>query len=275
MTEGNPTRYNMTSEMEIYYYLKRMDEDLQDELKPKLKGYINLDSRSANLNGTLSSNPKVGIIHASQRNNAELRNKVNNINFTLIIFLIQGAGEPKEANEKYQAEFPNALIWECGTEYLIEHFAELEKYLIENHNNWSIEGWTATEFQQLSALIILCQGYLAIYEKWEELSEAIVDEIKKNMSRKKERASEASWWLEGLALWDEENQKINREKWEKFERDIAHEWENQSNEPIPDALIELLEAIKETPIKLKQPQLVAEAYQSVVGYSGIRNRFNY
>ena len=76
----------MTSEIEIYYYLKRMDEDLQDELKPKLKGYINLDSRSANLNGTLSSNPKVGIIHASQRNNSQLQNQISNINFTLIIF---------------------------------------------------------------------------------------------------------------------------------------------------------------------------------------------
>jgi len=253
----------MTSEIEIYYYLKRMDEDLQDELKPKLRGYINLDSHSANLNGTLSANPKVGIIHASQRNNAELRNQINNINFNLIIFLIQGAGMPKETNKKYQEEFPNVLIWECGTEYLIQHLSKLENYLRENQNNCRIEGWTATEFRQLSALTILCQGYLVIYEGWSELSAAIVDEIRKDLNRKKERVSEASWWLDGLALWDEENQKINREKWEKFERDIAQEWENQSNEQIPDALIQLLNAIKETPIKLKEPQLVAEAYQSI------------
>ena len=258
----------MTSEIEIYYYLKRMDEDLQDELKPKLKRYINLDSRSHNLNVMLSLNPKVGIIHASQRNNSEFRNKVSNINFNLIIFLIQGAGRPKEANKKYQEEFPNVVIWECGTEYLIQHFAKLEEHLTENQNNWRIEGWTATELQQLSALTLLCQGYLAIYEGWEDLSAAIVDEMRKNLNVKKERVSEVSWWLDGLALWDEENQKINREKWEKFERDIAQEWENKSNEQMPDALIQLLKAIKETPLKLKQPQLVAEAYQSIGAANG-------
>ncbi|MFB2979565.1 hypothetical protein [Microseira sp. BLCC-F43] len=252
----------MTSEIEIYYYLKRIDADLQDELKPKLKGYINLDSHLANLNVTLSSNPKVGIIHASQRHTPEFINKVSNINFNLIIFISQGAGRPTEATKKYQEQFPNVIIWDGGTEYLIDHFAELEKYLTENQNNWKIEGWTATEFQKLSALTILCQGYLVIYAGWSELSETIVDEIRKDMNRKKERVSEASWWLDGLALWDEENQKINREKWEKFERDIAQEWENQSHEQIPDALIQLLNAIKETPTKLKQPQLVAEAYQS-------------
>jgi hypothetical protein len=225
----------MTSEIEIYYYLKRIDADLQDELKPKLKGYINLDSHLANLNVTLSSNPKVGIIHASQRHTPEFINKVSNINFNLIIFISQGAGRPTEATKKYQEQFPNVIIWDGGT---------------------------ATEFQKLSALTILCQGYLVIYAGWSELSETIVDEIRKDMNRKKERVSEASWWLDGLALWDEENQKINREKWEKFERDIAQEWENQSHEQIPDALIQLLNAIKETPTKLKQPQLVAEAYQS-------------
>ncbi len=262
MGNVRPTPYNMTSEIEIYYYLKRMDEDLQDELKPKLKGYINLDSRSANLNGTLSSNPKIGIIHASQRNNAELKNKISNIYFNLIIFLIQGAGKPKEATKKYEEEFPNAIVWDCGTEYLIEHFAELEKYLTENHNNWKIEGWKTTDFQQFSALKIICQGYLAIYDRCEEdLPESIVSAIRKNINAKKELVSEASWWVDGLGLRDKDNQTIN---WEKFERDLAQEWESQSNEQLPDALIQLLQAIKETPIKLKQPQLVAEAYQSVV-----------
>ena len=252
----------MTSEIEIYYYLKRMDEDLQDELKPKLKGYINLDSRSANLNGTLSSNPKVGIIHASQRNNSQLQNQISNINFTLIIFLIQGAGKAKQANKKYQKEFPNVLIWECGTEYLIQHFARLEKELTENSPNWHLKNWIATELNQLSALKIICQGYLAIYDRCEEdLPESIVSVIRNNLKAKKERVSEASWWVEGLGLWDQENQTIN---WEKFERDLAQEWESQSNEQMPAALIQLLNAIKETPIKLKQPQLVAEAYQSVV-----------
>ncbi|HAX78045.1 MAG TPA: hypothetical protein DCY88_20040 [Cyanobacteria bacterium UBA11372] len=255
------TPYNMTSEIEIYYYLKRMDEDLQDELKPKLKGYINLDSRSANFNGTLSSNPKVGIIHASQRNNAELQNKISKINFNLIIFLIQGAGKAKEANKKYQKEFPNVLIWECGTEYLIQHFERLEKELTEKSPNWRLENWIATELNQLSALKIICQGYLAIYDRCEDLPESIVSEIRKNLNAKKELVSDASWWVDGLGLRDKDNQTIN---WENFERDIAQEWESQSTEQIPEALIQLLNAIKETPIKLKQPQLVAEAYQSVV-----------
>lgn len=255
----------MTSEIEIYYYLKRMDEDLQDELKPKLKYYINLDTRSANnLNGTLSYKPKIGIIHGSQRNNIDFKNKITNINFNLIILLIQGAGIPKEATQKYKTEFPNNIIWECGTEYIIQHFERLEKQLKENPNNWKLENWIAAELNQLSALSLLCQGYLSIYEEWEELSADIVDEIRKHLKLKKERVSEASWWLDGLALWDEENQKINQEKWEKLQMDIAQEWETKSNEQMPDALIQLLNAIKETPIKLKQPQLVVEAYQSIV-----------
>jgi hypothetical protein len=255
----------MTSEIEIYYYLKRMDEDLQDELKPKLKRYINLDINSTNLNGTLDSTPKVAIIHAGQRNNSALKSKINNINFNLIILLSQGAGIPKEATEKYQSEFDGALIWECGTEYLIEHFEKLENQLIAvNPNNWKLENWIAAELNQLSALALVCQGYLAIYQQYEDLPESIVSAIIKNINVKKERVSEASWWLDGLALGDEENQIINWEKWKKFEREIAQEWESKSNEQMPNALIELLNAIKETPLKLKQPQLVAEAYQLVL-----------
>lgn len=254
----------MTSEIQIYYYLKRMDEDLQDQLKSKLKRYINLDSRSANLNVTLDSTPKIGIIHASQRNTNDFKNKINNINFNLIIFLGQAAGTPKEATQKYQAEFDNVIIWDCGTEYLIQHFDKLEKQLTANPNNWNLESWIATELNQLSALALVCQGYLAIYERYEDLPELIASAIKKNINDKKERVSDASWWLDALALWDEKNKVINREKWDKFERDIAQEWKERSNEPMPDALSQLLNAIKETPTKLKQPQLVAEAYQSVV-----------
>lgn len=259
----------MTSEIEMYYYLKRMDEDLQDELKPKLKRYTNLDSRSVKLNGTLNSNPKIAIIHGSQRNNADLQNKINQMNFNLIILLSQGAGIPKEATEKYQSEFEGALIWECGTEYLIEHFEKIETQLIAvNPNNWKLENWIATELKQLSALALVCQGYLAIYQQCEDLPESIVSAIIKNMNLKKEQVSEASWWLDGLALWDEENKKINREKWENFERDIAQEWQTKSTEQMPDALSQLLNAIKETPTKLKQPQLVAEAYNSIGAANG-------
>lgn len=249
----------MTSEVEIYYYLKRIDEDLQDELKPKLRNYINLDSRSANLNGSVSSNLKIGIIHRSQRNNADLKNKIIQINFNLIILLIQGAGIPK-ASIKYQEEYPNVKVWECGTEYLIDRFDQLESQLTQNKNNW-IESWIAAELNQISALALLCQGYLAIYDGCEELPEDIVSVITKNLTKKKERVSEASWWLEALA-WDEESNKINWEKWEEFKRDIAGEWEAQYGE-LPDALVQLLKAISENQTKLKQPQLVASAYQSV------------
>jgi hypothetical protein len=251
---------------EIYYYLKRMDADLQDELKPKLKNYINLDCQTP-VDVTSSSSPKIGIIHASQRNNAELRQKMDNLNFNLIIFLIQEAGKPKEVTLKYREEFPNVpVFWDCGTEYLIEHFDRLKNSLQETPDNWNLEGWIAPEFQYLSALAILCQGYLAIQSKSGEfasLSESCISQIKKNVRNKQEQVSEARWWLEVFGLWDEANQIINAEKWEQFEIEIAQEWNSQTNAEMPDAIIQLLQAIAERQTELKKPQIVAEAYRAI------------
>ena len=254
------------SEPEIYYYLKRMDADLQDELKPKLKNYINLDCPTL-VNVTSSSSPKIGIIHASQRNNADLRQQMDCLNFSLIVFLIQEAGKPKEATLKYQKEFPNVpVFWDCGTEYLIENFKKLENYLQETPGNWNIEGWIAPEFQYLTALAILCQGYLAIHsesEKFAGLSDSLISQVKKNLNNKQEQVSKARWWLEVFGLWDEQNQRINAEKWEQFEIEITQEWDNQRNEEMPNALIQLLKAIAERQTELKKPQVVAEAYRAI------------
>jgi hypothetical protein len=251
---------------EIYYYLKRMDADLQDELKPKLKNYINLD-RPIPVSVTSSSSQKIGIIHASQRNNADLRQKMDGLNFSLIIFLIQEAGKPKEATLKYREEFPNVpVFWDCGTEYLIEHFDTLETYLQETPGNWNLEGWIRPEFQYLLALAILCQGYLAINSESGEfasLSESCISQIKKNVRNKQEQVSEARWWLEVFRLWDEENQKINAEKWEEFEIDIIREWDSKTNEAIPGTLMKLLKAINVQQTELKKPQIVAEAYRAI------------
>lgn len=269
------------AEPEIYYYLKRMDEDLQDELKPKLKKYINLDSRHTPITVTTSSGSRIGLIHASQRNNVDLKNKVNAFNLDLIIFLIQGAGKPKESTQKYKEEFPTVQIcWDCGTEYLIETFERLENYLKGNPlKQWNLEGWIAPEIQQLSALAILCQGYLAVYaecEDWEKdeklapvyeqfewpefQSDPSIFEVRKNLKNKKDRVGEARWWLDTFELWDEENQALDREKWEKFERDITQEWYAQAEEQMPGVLIDFLKAIEERATDLKQPKIVADVY---------------
>jgi hypothetical protein len=253
------------AEIKLYYYLKRMDEELQDELKPKLEDGVDLDGLTQ-VGETQSSALKIGMIHASQRQNAILKNQITNINFDLIILLIQGAGKPKETNQKYQKEYPKIeMIWECGTEYLIEYFEQVQLYLKETPpQDWHPQGWIAPESHYLAALALLCAGYLTVHSKLnlsQDLPEAMIAEIQKSLTIKQERVSQVSWWLEPLGIWDKTTQKLDGEAWEEFEQKLTQAWYTQANEAIPDALNELLKAIQED--SLKQPQIVADAYSAI------------
>lgn len=257
----------------MYYYLRRMDEDLQDELKPKLKNGINLDKVSL-VEASLSSVPRVAVIHASQRHNADLKQKIQILNLDLIIFLSQGAGKPKAASNKLKEEFPDIpIIWECGTEYLIEYFDKFEQYIRENSvGDWQLPGWSASDLNQLAALGILCQGYLAIHAAGEvgkildginRLPEPIFSSIAHNLKRKKEQVYQASWWLNVFGLWDEKTQTVVSEQWTDFERSLAEEWRAVASEPFPEAVIQLLEAMHNCSAGLQQPERVAKAYRAI------------
>lgn len=252
--------------LEIYYYLKRMDEDLQEELKPKLAEAINLDSKFLVLEPQ-SAVARAGIIHASQRNN--IKDKINSADFDLLLFLIQGAGKPKEAKEMIQESFPNVpLLWECGTEYLIEHFEKFEQYLKGTAlKDWCLKGWVSLEPQHLSALAILCQGYLAVYGVCDSLeSETDLAFLQNHLKGKESQVSDVHWWLDVFDLWDETTQKIDPQKWHNFEGAIAQEWETESNEPLAAPVTQLLQAIQESSTQLQQSQVIAKAYQAIASW---------
>lgn len=132
--------------------------------------------------------------------------------------------------------------------------------------------------EQLSALVLLCEGYLAVHAtdtdchddvdkalqhmEWSAFrnSERGKALIRENLGDKKDEVQHPMWWLQVFDLWDSEKETVIQDitKQKSFCEDVKKEWEAAGKEEVPKALKHLLEAILGN--ESVEPSKVADAY---------------
>ncbi len=114
------------------------------------------------------------------------------------------------------------------------------------------------KIESLSALSILCQGYLATNSKSEDkkVNEALDQmgwnkDIHPDISNKKSETQETSWWLEPF----------DNETVDAIIAKLKKEWHGGKDGEIPKSVTELLKRIEQD--KLQDPVIVANAYLAI------------
>ena len=136
--------------------------------------------------------------------------------------------------------------------------------LINHENPRGLRRFFVHEVKEhISALTILCEGYLAVHAdakdkginsalklmKWTEFRESERGQklIRSDLDKKMDAVQQSGWWL-------------NVFEQESFCEDVKKEWKNTtSEEEIPKALNDLLEAIRRGE-SVVPPKIVADAY---------------
>lgn len=139
---------------------------------------------------------------------------------------------------------------------------EVVKALIRGENPHGLRRFFVHEvMEHLSALTILCEGYLAVHAEDSDISSALElmgwtkfrksergqNLIQQDLSDKKSVVQCPQWWL-------------NVFEQESFDDDVKKEWRDTTGtEEIPEALSDLLEAIRSGE-SVEQSKIVADAY---------------
>jgi lambda repressor-like predicted transcriptional regulator len=144
-----------------------------------------------------------------------------------------------------------------------------------------------SSLQLLPALLILCQGYLAVHAMYkgpdtldwrpEDIKSAL-DEMGWNalisrtasresmkpsdLSNQKQNVRKQSWWLQAFDVLDG-SQEINPGRWKTFKDDLTREWIRGTNAGIPTELNTLLDMLGSKGIEITPPTVVADAYRAV------------
>ena len=120
-----------------------------EHLKTPLEKLLN--ATEAKGHGT---NKQVAIIHKSYFEvNAERKVVITAAvcKYDLVLLLVQGFGYPDKITDG-----PGEQCWRCGTEFLIDHFDHLDRYLNESDPaNWAFDGWAPKWPEHLVAWYLL------------------------------------------------------------------------------------------------------------------------
>jgi hypothetical protein len=188
-------------------------------------------------------------------------------------------------------------------EYTIERWQNLLKAVLNRNilDSWFNTSGQADDFtilndifldrstlQLLPALVILCQGYLAVHAMckgpdvldWspEDIRSAL-DEMGWNalvsrtasgepmkpldLSNQKQNVRRQSWWLQAFDVLDE-NQEMNPGRWGAFKDDLTREWIKGTNAGLPPELSTLLDLLGSKDVEITPPRIVANAYCVIV-----------
>jgi hypothetical protein len=125
-----------------------------------------------------------------------------------------------------------------------------------------------------SALLVLCQGYLAVHELSGKSSNIIklpqvaTELLSKDLQKKVRQVESPGWWIEDtFDVIDPITGKISADKWNRFITDICEELGVEKSENLPGSLRQLfarLNALKE----LNEPEVIALAYSDLAARKG-------
>lgn len=238
--------------------------ELDEKLKSEYKNIENLGS----LPTVKDNKPVVVVLHLSKVEGLVNPNsQINNIveQASLIVFFSQG-----EKNENYSGNyFPSVTKrWLVNPEDLISNFDKFHQHLkdAKSIDDWSLDAWIKPKPYTLSALSILCQGYLAVcqpnqLEDWDKVKDLITTDLK----TKEGEVQKPSWWRKPFAKNEAEIKETESEKITQKAEDLKATIKNECQGNKTDDIEKLIDAIYESEL-IEDITIVEKAYQEIQKY---------
>lgn len=247
----------------VYYYLQ--GSTLLDELEKHLirVGAKELQPDSGmQIEGNFENS--WALIHKSMA--GDVRNFIPR--FKLVIYFSGGATGCDKEKKSDLAVNPNGLYWLASAQTLVDGFDALFKYVngnLASPEKLNPDGWLVQQPITLTALSILCQGYLIVRANQEgNVSEDLkpwVSEQWPNLSNRKAEVQQHEYWnvFDGM-----DTKELNLV--------VEEEWKGLRGDGDLDHIKHLIQTLptKEKPLKDTDTPMVAHAYKAIAARFGAR-----